>query len=240
MPEPGDAEALVGTKLCIERRGNGRGSERGEIAQRGAAGFPRGGWLKSGGEFLDDFLGFGDAGGADALGAARGEGRGGIAGERALGGGELGELGGGEEKYLTTGFEVIAVGGESFAEGGVVGGASAEAEGDGIAAGGLGGVGDDFGGPQARGVFFEVGREVGIEAGAEAVAVAGEEVERLVSVAEPPLARGRVEGETGGLYQIEGAGVLRVLGRGEREREKIFGAVHEQRGRRAAGGVSRF
>lgn len=94
MPEPGDAEALIGAQLGLERARDGSGREAREIAQCGAAGAPGFGRLETGGEFLDDFLGFGDTGGADALGAAGSDGGGGVAGERALGGGEAGEFGG--------------------------------------------------------------------------------------------------------------------------------------------------
>ena len=229
VPEPGDAESLIGAELGVEVCGEGRGGEAGEVAESGAARLPRFGWHPAGGEFLDDGLGFGDAGGAHALGAARGDGRGRIAGDGALGGGEFLELIGRDEVNLAAGFEVAAVGRDGVAERGVVGGAGFEAEREGVAAGGFLGFGDDFGGAEARGVFLEIFGEVGVEAGAEAVALGGEEVERLVAVAEPPFAGGGIEGEAVGFNEVEGAGVLRVLGRGEGEGEEVFGAVDDQR-----------
>ena len=71
-------------------------------------------------------------------------------------------------------------------------------------------------------MFLEVFREVGVEAGAETFALGGEKVERFMAVAEPPFARGRVEREAGGFEELESAGVLRVLGRGQGDGEKIF------------------
>ena len=228
VPEPGDAEALVGAELVVERGFNRRGREGGKVAQGGAAGLPRLGRLKAGREFLEDRLGLGDAGGVDALGAAGGDGGGGIAGEGTLGGGELLELFGCDEVNLTAGFEVAAVGGDGFAESGVVGGAGFQADREVETAGGFGGVGDDFGGAQASGVRLEVGGEVGIEGFPETLAVGGEEIEGLVAVAEPPFARGRIEGEAGRFHEFDGAGVERVLGRGQREGEEIFGAIDKQ------------
>ena len=67
------------------------------------------------------------------------------------------------------------------------------------------GVGED------RGVFIEVGREVGVEAVAERVAVGGEEVEDLVAVAQPPLAGRSIEGKAVGFNQIEGGGVAALF-----------------------------
>ncbi len=233
VPEPGDAESLIGAELGVEVGGDGCGGEAGEIAEGGAAGLPRLGRHPAGGEFFDDGFGLGDAGGAHALGAAGGDGGGRIAGDGALGGGEFLELLGRDEVNLAAGFEVAAVGGDGVAERGVVGGAGFEAEGEGVAAGGFLGVGDDFGGAETRGVFFEVFGEVGVEAGAEPFALGGEEVEGLVAVAEPPFARGRIEGEAVGFHQVEGAGVLGVLGRGEGEGEEVFGTVHQQRRWRA-------
>ena len=184
--------------------------------------------MKAGREFLEDRLGLGDAGGVDALGAAGGDGGGGIAGEGTLGGGELLELFGCDEVNLTAGFEVAAVGGDGFAESGVVGGAGFQADREVETAGGFGGVGDDFGGAQASGVRLEVGGEVGVEGFPETLAVGGEEIEGLVAVAEPPFARRRIEGEAGRFHEFDGAGVERVLGRGQREGEEIFGAIDEQ------------
>ena len=228
VPEPGDAEALVGAELVVERGFNRRRREGGKVAQSGAAGLPRFGRLKAGREFLEDRLGLGDAGGVDALGAAGGDGGGGIAGEGTLGGGELLELFGCDEVNLTAGFEVAAVGGDGFAESGVVGGAGFQADREVETAGGFGGVGDDFGGAQASGVRLEVGGEVGVEGFPETLAMGGEEIEGLVAVAEPPFARRRIEGEAGRFHEFDGAGVERVLGRGQREGEEIFGAIDKQ------------
>ena len=232
VPEPGDAEALVGAELVVERGLDGRGSEGGEIAQGGAAGLPRLGRLKTGGEFFENCFGLGDAGAADALGAAGGDGGGGVAGDGALGGGEFLELFGCDEVNLAAGLEVAAVGGDGFAEGGVVGGAGLQADREVETAGGLGGIGDDLGVAEAGGVRLEIGGEIGVEDGAEAFTVGGEKVEGLVAVAEPPFARRGIEGEAGCFHEIDGAGVERVLGRGEREREEVFGAVDRQRLRR--------
>ena len=87
---------------------------------------------------------------------------------------------------------------------------------------------------------LEVGGEIGVEDGAQTVAVGGEKVEGLVAVAEPPFARGRVKGEAGSFHEIDGAGVERVLGRGEREGEEVFGAVDRQRLRRCGISDSQF
>ena len=123
VPEPGDAKALVGAELVVERGFDRCGSERREVAQGGAAGLPRLGRLETRGEFFENGFGLGDAGAADALGAAGGDGSGGVTGKGALGGGEFFELVGCDEVNLAAGFEVAAVGGDGFAEGGVVGGA---------------------------------------------------------------------------------------------------------------------
>lgn len=49
-----------------------------------------------------------------------------------------------------------------------------------------------------------------------------------MAVAEPPFARGRIEGEAGRFHEFDGAGVERVLGRWQREGEEIFGAIDKQ------------
>ena len=229
VPEPGDAEALVGAELVVERGLDGRRGQAREVAEGGAAGLPRLGRLKTGGEIFEDSLSLGNAGGAHALGAAGGDGSGGVAGKGALGGGEFFELVGSDEVNLTAGFQVAAVGGDGFAEGGVVGGTGFEADGEVETAGRFGGVGDDLGGTEAGGMGLEVDGEIGVEDGAEAFAVGGEEVEGFVAVAEPPFSRGRVEGEAGSFDELDGAGVERVLGRREGEGEEVFGAVDRQR-----------
>ena len=79
---------------------------------------------------------------------------------------------------------------------------------------------------------LEVGGEIGVEGFPETLTVGGEKIEGLVAVAEPPFARGGVEGEAGGFDEIDGAGVKWVLGGGEREGEEVFGTVDRQRLRR--------
>jgi hypothetical protein len=181
--------------------------------------------LEAGGEFFEDVLGFGDAGGADALGAARGDGGGGIAGEGALGGGEFLEFLLVEEEDFAVGFEVAAVGGDGGAEGGFVGGAGAEGERDGETVAGLGDVGGDVGDAEMGGVFLEVGRELGAEGVAQAGEVGGEEVEGLVAIAEPPRAVGGLEDEAVFFEEGEDGGVGRVFAGRQGDGEEVFAAV---------------
>src|SRR4051812_735834 len=99
VEEPRDSEFLI----RAEQRGEGgwerRGGERGEIAESGGAGAPGGGRLEVRGDFLEERLGDGGAGGTDRVRAACGEtaGAGDVAGEGALRGVEFLEFVGGEE-----------------------------------------------------------------------------------------------------------------------------------------------
>jgi hypothetical protein len=92
-------------------------------------------------------------------------------------------------------------------------------------------VADDFSGGETRGVFFEVGRELGVEFVAQTVAMGGEKIEGLVAIAQPPLAVGRFQGKARGLDQLERGGVGDVFTRGQGDGQKMFGAVDGERGR---------
>jgi len=76
------------------------------------------------------------------------------------------------------------------------------------------------------GAFLEVLGEVGEKFPAQAVAVGGEKGEGLVAVAQPPLAIGGFEVETGGLEQVQGGGIAGVLAGGQGDGEVVLGAVN--------------
>jgi hypothetical protein len=227
--EPSDAEALVGAELGFERGREWCGGEMREVAQGFAAGAPGFGRLKAGGEIFEDRLGVGEAGGRNAMRAPGGEGGGRGAVEGALGCSQFLDTRGLEEENASVGFEVVAAGVDGGADGFVGGGARANGEGDVEVAAEFGGFGDDIRGTDTRGVAFEVGGELGVKFVAEARAVFGEKIQGFVAVAEPPFAIGRLEDETVGFDEIEGGGVGRVFARREGEREKVFGAVDDQR-----------
>lgn len=112
IPEPSDTEALIRAEEGVELGGEGGGREGGEVAEGGGTLAPGGRGLEVGGEFVEDVLGFGDAGGGDAVGAAGGE-AGGAAGfgEAALGGGEALQFRAVDEVDGLAVFEVGAAGG---------------------------------------------------------------------------------------------------------------------------------
>lgn len=78
-------------------------------------------------------------------------------------------------------------------------------------------------------MFFEIGRELGVEVVPQQRAVGGKEVEHLVPVAEPPLAGERVEGEAVGAEEFERGVVDHRLARGQGDGEVMLGAVHGER-----------
>lgn len=163
------------------------------------------------GDLLDDGFGLGEACGADPMGAARGQTNAGVTSEGTLGAGELFELFGRDEKDAAFGFDVATVrggGGEELVLGDFAG---AEGDGDVEAIAVVDGIADDFGGDDAGGVLFEIGRELGAKFVAQAVAVRGEKVERLVPIAQPPFAVGRFEREASGFDQLERGSVGDVL-----------------------------
>ena len=214
VPEPGDADLLVGAKQGVERGCDGGGGELGQVSKRFAAGAPTGGRLIVRNEFVDEFLNFGDAGGGDAPGAAGGGGRGGAAGEGSLGGGQAGDFFRREKVDPALIFDVTTVGGEGGAELVFADAAGLEAEGEGELAAGLDDLALDVGLGELGGVFVEVFGEVGVEFVAEGSEVGCEKVEGFMAVAEPPFAGGGVEGEAVGFDEVEGGGVAGVLARG--------------------------
>jgi hypothetical protein len=180
-------------------------------------------------EFVDEILDLGDAGGGDAPGAAGGGGRGGAAGECALGGGETGDFFGRKQKDLAVVLDVAAVGGEGGAKVFFVHLAGGETEREGELAAGFGDVALDVDLGELGGVFLEVVGEVGVPGVAERVEMDGEKVERLVAVAEPPLAGERVEGKPVGFYEIESGGVGALFAGWEADGEEVLAAVDGER-----------
>ncbi len=229
MPEPRRADALVGPELGGEVRGRGRRGQDREVAQAGAALAPGIGRLEAGREGLDDFLRLGRARAADPLGAAGREGGVGLAGEGALGLGEPGQLGGVEQEDLTVRLDVVAVARDGGADRGFVGGAGAQPEGHLEALAVRRGAAGDLGGTEMGRVPLKVGRELGVEAGAQAGPVGGEKIQGLVPVAEPPFSAHGFEAETAGLEQIERRGIGGVFARGQRDGEVMLRAIHQQR-----------
>ncbi|MDR1280468.1 MAG: hypothetical protein LBK99_06565 [Opitutaceae bacterium] len=99
----------------------------------------------------------------------------------------------------------------------------------------------DFRLADGGGVFFEVVREIGMEFVAQRPAVKREEIERLVPVAEPPFAIGRLEPKTVPLDEIERGRIGRVLAGGQGDGEVMLAAIdkHRRGGRPGgSGGVS--
>ena len=223
--EPGDTEVLIRAERGGERGGQRSGLERGEIAQGGAVLAPGLGRLEIRGERLQFLLQLGGAVSGDAL-AGAGQQRGVEgAGEGLLHVVELFQRGGGYKENGSSVLDVAAALGELVLE--QVGGRAADVERDGDIelAAGLGDLGGDGGDAELRGVAAEVVGELGAPALFEAFPMGGEKGEGAMAVAQPPLARGRFEGEAGGFQRFEDGGVGVAFARGEDECEVLLGAV---------------
>jgi|GEM_PF-3100955 len=237
MPEPGGADLLVGT----ERGGEG-GRDRGglepfEVFQRLRAAAPGGGRLIIRGEGFEHLLELGYPGGGYSLGATRGCGRGGAAGERRLGLGEAVELFGRKKVYLLSVLDEAASGGERGAEFLVADLAGGDADGDDeLARAGVLDLGLDLGGGEDGGMFLEVGREVGVEARTKGVLVGSEKVQDLVAVSQPPFSCGGIEHESVGRKQFAGGGVGGVFPGRQGDGQIVFAAVDGERGKRLVAG----
>ena len=115
VPEPGDADLLVGTEQRGKGRGERGGREGGEIAEGFAAGFPGGGRLEVRDEFVDEILDLGDAGGGQSR-LRRHHGEALVARPvEIFRGGEAGYFFGREQEDLAVVLDVTAVGGEGGA-----------------------------------------------------------------------------------------------------------------------------
>ena len=184
IPHPCDAEALVEAECCVEGRGHRCGRQGAEIAESLAALAPGVGWLKGGGELVEQVLGFGDAGGGNAVGAAAGEAAGAAGlGECTLGFNEFGQFFPVDEVNGVAVLDVAAAGGGGGLDGGDIGLAGGQTEREIETLAGGDGVGGDLGGFEFGGVTLKVLGEIGVEGVAQRLQVRGEQVEHLVAVA---------------------------------------------------------
>ena len=229
VPEPRDAEALVGTQRRREPVRHGRRRERGQVAQRRAAPPPRLGGGEMRRDRLEQVGHLGRARACDPVTSLRACGGRRRLREGAVRGLELAHARGVEQVDAVAVLEVTAAGRQRGAHLRVARRAGAEAERDLERVARLGDLRGDLGRLQFGGVAREVFRELRAEALAQRRAVRGEEVEDLVPVAQPPLARERIEREAVLAHEFQRRLVQRRLARRQRDREVVLRAVDGQR-----------